>query len=115
VYGKPVHNPQRYSALTSALADFPSAVNQFTDTVYSGPERTFWTRSESLLAAIPNFLDFRALSVGPGVFPMVPCILIRVTEPQLLVVVQFVIHKAGILNWPVGNCRYASPYGYGFQ
>jgi hypothetical protein len=31
------------------------------------------------------------------------------------VAVQFVIHKAGILNRPVGNCRYASPYGYGFQ
>lgn len=34
---------------------------------------------------------------------------------RLLVVVQFVIQKAGALNRPVGNYRYASPYGYGFQ
>ena len=32
-----------------------------------------------------------------------------------MVVVQFEIHRASILNGPVGNYRYASSYSYGFQ
>ena len=29
--------------------------------------------------------------------------------------VQFEIHRAGVLNRPVGNYRHASPYSYGFH